>query len=56
MSEKPKKARSVIKRTAKEALANAANVKPFKVEEPVEVKIRLTTSTQAELSSMLPFV
>jgi D-amino peptidase len=52
----PKRARALIKRGARVALANAANVKPFKVEEPVKVKIRLASSTQAEFSSMLPFV
>lgn len=52
----PKRARALIKRGAKAALANAAKIKPFKVEEPVEVKIRLASSTQAEVSSILPFV
>jgi len=52
----PKKARALIKKTVTEALADAGNIKPYRVEEPVEVKIRYATSTMADVVAILPYI
>jgi D-amino peptidase len=52
----PKKARILIKRTVTEALTNTGSIEPFKVKEPVEVKLRYITSTMADIAAVLPYV
>jgi len=52
----PKKARALIKKTVAEALANTSNIEPYRVEEPVEIKLRYATSTMADVVAILPYV
>jgi len=52
----PKRARALIKRTVTEALANTGSIEPFRVEEPVEVKLRFVNSTMADAAAVLPYV
>ena len=52
----PKKARALIKKTATEVLKNTGSIEPFKVEEPVEVKLRYTNSTMADAAAVLPYI
>ena len=52
----PKKARALIKKTVTEALANTGSIEPFKVKEPVEVKLRYMTSAMADIVALLPYI
>lgn len=52
----PKTARTLIKKTVTEALADADNVEPFRVDEPVEVRLRYVNSTMADAAAVLPYV
>jgi D-amino peptidase len=52
----PKKSTALIKKTVIEALEKTSNVKPFKVDEPVEVKVRYATSTMADVVAILPYI
>ena len=52
----PKKARALIKREVMDALENAEDIEPYRVDEPVEVKLRFVNSTMADAASMLPYV
>ena len=52
----PKTARTLIKKTVTEALADADNIEPFRVDEPVEVRLRYVNSTMADAAAVLPHV
>jgi D-amino peptidase len=52
----PKTARKLIKETVTEALADADNIEPFRVDEPVEVKLRYVNSTMADAAAVLPYI
>lgn len=52
----PKKARELIREKASEALRNIDEIEPFRVEEPVEVRLKFVTSTMADVASILPYV
>lgn len=52
----PKKSTALIRKTATEALASTDSVKPFRVDEPVEVKVRYVTSTMADVVAILPYI
>jgi len=51
----PEKGRSLIKHTVKEALENMGDIEPYRVSEPVEVKLRYTNSTMADAASVLNY-
>jgi D-amino peptidase len=51
----PKRARRLIREKASEALRRVREIKLFRVEEPVEVRMRFVTSTMADVASILPF-
>jgi len=52
----PKKAHEVIREKVKEALSRVGEVKPFRVDEPVEFKLRVTNSVGGDAALMLPFI
>jgi len=52
----PEKSRALIKKTAAEALNNVGQVEPFRVDEPVEFRIRYVTPTMADVAVLLPYV
>lgn len=51
----PEKGRTLIKHTVKEALENMGGIEPYKVSEPVEVKLRYASSTMADAASILNY-
>ena len=51
----PEKGRTLIKHTVKEALENMEDIEPYKISEPVEVKLRYTNSTMADAASVLNY-
>lgn len=51
----PEKGRTLIKHTVKEALENMGDIEPYKVSEPVEVKLRYANSTMADAASILNY-
>jgi len=51
----PEKGRSLIKHTVKEALENMGDIEPYRVSEPVEVKLRYANSTMADAASVLNY-
>jgi len=51
----PKRARALISKTVGEALADFDEIDPYVVQEPVEVRLRYVTSTQADVASVLPY-
>ncbi len=51
----PEKGRTLIKHTVKEALENMGDIEPYKVSEPVEVKLRYANSTSADAASVLNY-
>lgn len=52
----PKRALALIKRTVKDALTNAGSIEPYRVEEPVEVKLRYVSSAMTDAAAILPYV
>ncbi|KYH37327.1 MAG: peptidase M55 D-aminopeptidase [Candidatus Bathyarchaeota archaeon B23] len=52
----PKRARRIIREKAAEALRGVDEIKPFRVEEPVEVRMRFLTSTMADAVAIMPYV
>lgn len=52
----PKKAQALIKKTATEALGRIEAVEPYRVEEPVEFKLRFTNSVGGDVAALLPYV
>ncbi len=52
----PKRAVALIKRTVKDALTNADSIKPYRAEEPVEVKLRYVSSAMTDAAAILPYV
>jgi len=52
----PKRAMALIKRTVKDALTNAGSIEPYRVEEPVEVKLRYVSSAMTDAAAILPYV
>lgn len=52
----PKKARTLIRNTVKEAMENIGDIDPYRVNEPVEFKLRYTSSTMADAASVLPYI
>lgn len=52
----PEKSRALIKKTAAEALNDVGKVEPFRVDEPVEFRIRYVTPTMADVAALLPYV
>jgi D-amino peptidase len=52
----PNRARAIIKKTAVEALKNVDKIEPYRVKEPVDVKIRFTTSEMADALTTLSYV
>ncbi len=51
----PKRARALIEKTAAEALTRFGEVKPYRVAEPVEFRLRLVTPSMADAASVLPY-
>lgn len=51
----PEKGRTLIKHTVKEALENMGDIEPYKVSEPVEIKLRYANSTSADAASVLNY-
>ena len=51
----PRRARALIAKTVGEALADFDKIDPYVVQEPVEVRLRYVTSTQADVASVLPY-
>ena len=51
----PRPARALITKTVAEALADYDKIDPYVVQEPVEVKLKCVTSTQADAASVLPY-
>jgi len=51
----PEEGRTLIKHTVKEALENIGDIKPYRVSEPVEIKLRYTNSTMADAASVLNY-
>lgn len=51
----PEKGRTLIKHTVKEALENMGDIEPYKVSEPVEVKLRYANSMSADAASVLNY-
>jgi D-amino peptidase len=52
----PDKSTALIKNKVTEALENTASIKPLKVEEPVEIKVELSTANGADIASFLPYI
>jgi D-amino peptidase len=52
----PKKTTALIRKTVTEALENAGGIEPLKVEEPVEIKVELSTANGADSASFLPYI
>ncbi len=52
----PHESTALIKKTVTEALENAEGVKPLEVEEPVEIKVELSTANGADSASFLPYI
>lgn len=52
----PKKAQALIKKTATEVLGRIEAVEPYRVEEPVEFKLRFTNSVGGDVAALLPYV
>ena len=51
----PSKARAIIKKNVTAALRKIGDVKPFKVDEPVEFKLRLGNSVGGDVAGLLPY-
>ncbi len=51
----PSKARAIIKKKVTAALGKIGDVKPFKVDEPVEFKLRFANSVGGDVASRLPY-
>jgi D-amino peptidase len=51
----PKKAQALIKKTATEALAKAGNIEPFRVDDPVEFKLKLVNALGGDAAGGLPY-
>jgi len=51
----PAKARRLIREKASEALKALGEFKPFRVDEPVEVRMRFVTSTMADVAALIPY-
>lgn len=51
----PRKARALIEKTVEEALTRFREVKPIRVAEPVEFRLRLVTSSMADAAAVLPY-
>lgn len=52
----PKKARALIEKTVVEALEKLHEIKPYKVSEPIEFRLRLVTPSMADAAAVLPYV
>ncbi len=52
----PSKARAIIKKNVTAALGKIGMVRPFKVDEPVEFKLRLGNSVGGDVAGLLPYV
>jgi len=51
----PSKGRAIIKKSVTAALGKIGDVKPFKVDEPVEFKLRFANSIGGDIASRLPY-
>jgi len=52
----PDKSTAIIKKTVTEALENTGSIEPLKVEEPVEIKVELSTANGTDSASFLPYI
>ena len=52
----PNRSRALIKQKAKEALEDIGKVSPYRINEPVDVKIRWMTPAMADLVCILPYM
>jgi D-amino peptidase len=52
----PNRARTLIRKTVAEALANVEAFEPYWVKEPVEVRLRFNREQMADLASFLPYL
>jgi len=52
----PQKARALIKKTVTEALGKIGNVKPYRVDEPVEIVLKYGNSLGGDAGALLPYV
>ncbi|UCH57752.1 MAG: M55 family metallopeptidase [Candidatus Bathyarchaeota archaeon] len=51
----PSRSTVIIRKTVTEALKDISSIKPFKVEEPVEVRLKLVNVAGADAASILPY-
>lgn len=52
----PKKAQALIKKTVTETLKKTKEVKPFRVDEPVEFRVKFGNSLGADVVAVLPYI
>jgi D-amino peptidase len=52
----PKKAQALIRSTVTEALSDVGRVEPYRVDEPVEFRLRFTNSVGGDVTALLPYV
>ncbi|MBS7651914.1 MAG: M55 family metallopeptidase [Candidatus Bathyarchaeia archaeon] len=52
----PEKARALIEKTVAEALASSKEIKPYRIAEPTEFRLRVVTPSMADAAAVLPYI